>query len=582
MEIMSRSSWKSAALPADEQERLRALARYDVLDTLPEQAYDDITELAALICHTPIALVSLVDTDRQWFKSKRGIDATETPRDIAFCSHAILQPNELFVVDDAANDPRFAGNPLVQDDPRIRFYAGAPLVTSDGYPLGTLCAIDRIPRELTPEQRDFLKALSRQVVSQLELRLKVGQLERQALELAKRQTELDEARRQQLELKDKFLRQVSHELRTPLAAIHQFLSLVLDGIAGPMNAEQGEYLGLAFKNVEQLKEMIADLLDVARAESGKLRVEIRTIGLRELILETVETLREPASASGISLRQEIATDLPLALADGTRTRQILRNLIENAIKFTPEGGSISVRVAIDPDDPAFIRFTVSDTGCGITEGAVDRIFEQLHQEAAQEHRSREGLGLGLAICKMLVDRQSGRIWAESQLGSGSTFHFTLPVFRLENVIRPTLLEDGRLRETYGLVRIALSPADPGASGGLSESRSRQLHHLLHQLVFHPHIDVVLPRMHRTGLDDVHHVLVATDAAGVKSVVRRLGEHLNHHVQEQSWRVQVHVEGTMIDHGSDRADPCDSGAALTEHAIRIEQLTNSPELGGFQA
>jgi GAF domain-containing protein len=155
--------------PANEEARLAALEKYAILDTDPEQSFDDLTLLASFVCKTPIALISLVDEDRQWFKSRVGIDASETSRDIAFCSTAILQ-SDLFVVPDALNDERFRDNPLVVSDPHIRFYAGAPLINEDGCALGTLCVVDRTPRELSPEQREALKALSRLVLSQLEFR----------------------------------------------------------------------------------------------------------------------------------------------------------------------------------------------------------------------------------------------------------------------------------------------------------------------------------------------------------------------------------------------------------------------------
>jgi GAF domain-containing protein len=157
------------AKPANEEARIAALDKYAILDTDPEPPFDDLTLLASFVCNTPIALISLVDENRQWFKSRVGINASETARDIAFCSTAILQ-SEVFVVPDALEDERFRDNPLVTSDPHVRFYAGAPLINEDGYALGTLCVVDRAPRELAPDQREALKALSRLVLAQMEFR----------------------------------------------------------------------------------------------------------------------------------------------------------------------------------------------------------------------------------------------------------------------------------------------------------------------------------------------------------------------------------------------------------------------------
>jgi anti-sigma regulatory factor (Ser/Thr protein kinase) len=153
----------------NEKNRLQALRRYKILDTDPEKAFDDLTILASHICQTPVALISLIDSDRQWFKSKHGVNVSETPREVSFCAVAIQQP-DLFVVPDASKDPRFSSNPFVVSDPKIRFYAGAPFTSSDGHPLGTLCVVDVVPRSLTPNQEAALLALSRQVQAQFELR----------------------------------------------------------------------------------------------------------------------------------------------------------------------------------------------------------------------------------------------------------------------------------------------------------------------------------------------------------------------------------------------------------------------------
>jgi GAF domain-containing protein len=183
----------TAPIPQDEKKRLKVLWQYEVLDTIPEEVFDDLADLAAQICEAPIALISLVDEKRQWFKAKVGVTVSETSRDSSFCAYAITQ-GDLFIVPDATLDERFANNPLVTSEPKIRFYAGAPLITPDGHALGTLCVIDKVPRELRPEQKQALRILARHVVTQLELRRRSRELGDVRQESARLKSELEKAR----------------------------------------------------------------------------------------------------------------------------------------------------------------------------------------------------------------------------------------------------------------------------------------------------------------------------------------------------------------------------------------------------
>ena len=248
--------------------------------------------------------------------------------------------------------------------------------------------------------------------------------------------ELEQTRRQQLELRDQFLSHVSHELRLPLTAIYQFVTILLDELAGDLSGEQREYLEIVLRNANQLRDMIEDLLETTRVQTGKLSIEAQSTSVAELVGEIVSSLRTLAGAKGVALSADVSAHLPPAYADPQRIRQILRNLVENGIKFTPDHGTITIRAELSDEEHRAIRIAVVDTGCGISPDECEKIFERLYQGTSTIEGSRKGLGLGLSICRELVSRHGGRIWVESQLGRGSTFFFTLPIFSSVNQLTP--------------------------------------------------------------------------------------------------------------------------------------------------
>lgn len=281
--------------------------------------------------------------------------------------------------------------------------------------------------ELIPYWNAFMRLALFAIVTFILARLRAaGERERDAhhkLELS--YTALDELRKQQLLIKDQILSNVSHELRTPLTAVHQFVTILLDGLAGRLEPQQREYLEIARRNVDQLTNMIQDLLDATRAEAGKLSVDLSSVPLQAVVEEVVRTLQSRAQELGISLEHEMTEPLPPVLADPARIRQIMINLIDNALKFTPRGGRVTVRSS--RHDPRHAQISVSDTGKGIPPDVEARLFERLFQGPRDATVSRQGLGLGLFICRELVTLQGGRIAVESEPGRGSRFFFTLPL-----------------------------------------------------------------------------------------------------------------------------------------------------------
>lgn len=364
-------------------------------------------------------------------------------------------------------------------------------------------------------------------------------IERQAL-----LTTLDMGRRQQLQFKNEFLSHVSHELRTPLTCIHQFVSLILDGLAGKVIPEQREHLETVFRSVNQLRAMITDLLEATRVESGKIAIEPHCIVIGDLIRQAVAMLQGTAQTKGVGLETGLDIRIPFIYADPNRVLQILTNLVENAIKFTPADGSVMVKACLKDNDAGFVHVSVTDTGRGISPEARALIFERLYQDPNSIDDSRKGLGLGLYISKELVRLHGGQIWVESQLSHGSTFTFTLPLFSLARFLAPIIVKQGRLRDSLSLITVELTPLVTPYPGNWEEIRQHCLQ------ILEPCIlgdkDAILPALDHTGPGETFMVVASTDEHGAAVVEKRIREQLERSERlRASCRFKLHSVGLKI-------------------------------------
>ena len=418
----------SPPIPANDVARVAALRALGILDTPPEPNYDDLTRLAAQICQVPIALISLVDADRQWFKARVGLDPAETPRELSFCAHAIAEPQtDVFVVPDASADPRFAANALVTGAPHIRFYAGTPLVTHDGWALGTLCVIDRVPRQLTPDQLHALTTLRRHILDALELRRIIARQNTVIADLDETRRHLDVARRTAEEAtraKAEFLATMSHEIRTPMNAVIGMTTLLRDT---PLSPAQRDSVDVIQSSGEHLLTVINDILDFSKITSGKLTLESVPFSLPACVAAAVRLLVARATEKKVAIRSTLAPGTPETIVgDVTRLRQILVNLLSNAVKFTDRGAiTVDVSARAQPDGSSELTFRVTDTGIGIPAARLPHLFQRFEQADSSTTRTFGGSGLGLVISRHLAELQGGKLWAESTPGVGSVFHFTI-------------------------------------------------------------------------------------------------------------------------------------------------------------
>ena len=398
----------SAPLPPDEAARIAALRSYSVLDTLPEHEYEDVAALASFICGTPISLISLVDENRQWFKSRVGLDAEETPRVQSFCAHTLTQP-ETLIVEDAQLDDRFADNPLVTGNPNIRFYAGAPIINAEGHVLGTVCVIDTKPRALSEAQIKALETLSRQVMALLEARLLLNDNKKAATALMQSE---------KLAAVGRMASSMAHEINNPLEAVTNLLFLARQHAAKP---DVVGWLDQAEMELRRISVIANQTLRFHKQSTSP--QAISCIDLYSTILNLYEArLRNRA----IQVEKRKRANQPVECFEGD-IRQVLSNLITNAIDAMPDGGRLLVRSREGTDwrtGRKGLVLTLADTGIGMSEATRRRIFEAFFST-----KGIGGSGLGLWISADIMQRHNGRILIRSSQrkgGSGTVVALFLP------------------------------------------------------------------------------------------------------------------------------------------------------------
>ena len=394
-------------IPKDELKRLEALKEYSILDTIPESEYDDITYLASQICKTPISLISLIDKERQWFKSHHGVDATETPRELAFCAHAINDKNNILIVPDSREDVRFHDNPLVTDNPNVIFYAGIPLVNKEGFPLGTLCVIDVQPNTLDDFQLKSLKALSNQIISLFELRKKSAEFELKAKEVEAQNLVLV-----------KFAGTAAHDIKSPLATIVMIVNMIENQHSNELNVDVMELVRMIRTSAYSLSHIIDGILNYSQ-NTKVLSEEKEEISIHQIIDEIIR-LVDPNKEVKLEI---IPSTVFKIYTNKVALEQILLNLLVNAIKYNDKG-EIRISIAFE-DQNEFVRFSIIDNGPGIKMEDQERIFEIFETTSNAGKGGDKGTGIGLATVKSLVEGLGGTIRLSSEPGEGAIFEFTL-------------------------------------------------------------------------------------------------------------------------------------------------------------
>jgi signal transduction histidine kinase len=383
-----------------------AIYRYGGLDAPRPRALDELTQLGSAVFDTTMSTVTLVDRDRQWFAGKTGVTPDETPRDISFCAETIPTRSAL-IVTDARADAHFRDYANVTGDPRIRFYAGAPLIDDDGHVLGAYCVKDTRPGDLGPRQRDALETLSRQATGHLSLM-------RSRLMLAELGDELARATQREEDL----VATISHELRTPVTAIQGYLELLAeDGLL----AGYSRLVEPIHRNGQRLVGMIDHLLTGTRPVDAPLLLHRTPAELHLVLTAAVQACTALAEPRGVEVIVETPTETSIVSVDLPRLTHAVQQLVRNAILFTPAGGTVTVRAVYAPA-PAI---EITDTGVGIPPDELPYVFQRFFRGRHARREAVPGVGLGLHIAQESVAAHNGRLTLSSA-GAGTTARIVLP------------------------------------------------------------------------------------------------------------------------------------------------------------
>lgn len=397
-----------APVPVNEEARLLALNELSILNTAPEQEYDELVQLAAYICEMEAAQISLIDKDRQWIKSSVGNLSKTIDRDIAFCSHTILQTDAL-VIEDASLDNRFFDNPFVTEHPGLRFYAGIPLITSDGHGIGSLCVLDIKPRKLRAAQLKALHVLGKQVIKQMELRKALSTIQKQ-------HEKLDDLNKMNLRL----ISIIGHDVRSPLSSLASLLDLAERGLLS--KTEEQQVFGQLKSTLITATSLLKDLLQWASSLQGSTNLVLEEISLFEVLATIEADYKRDFSSKGNEIRNNIPASLTVH-SEKNIIQFVLRNLLLNANKFT-EGGLVELSAIVKQET---ISLSVTDDGLGIAEHQLKNMFDWRNRKSSIGTRGEKGSGLALLLAHDLLGKIGGALEVESKLGKGSTFTIVLPL-----------------------------------------------------------------------------------------------------------------------------------------------------------